>query len=124
MKIQVNTDSNIEGRLGLVAHVEATVTKSLSHISNHVTRVEVHLSDQNGDKIGPKDKRCVMEARLQGQQPTAVTCDAATLDEAISGAAEKLKNSLKSKLDRRQDLRQRPGKELPVPLDLSEPEDD
>lgn len=124
MKIQVNTDSNIEGRLGLVAHVEATVTKSLSHVSTHVTRVEVHLSDQNGDKIGPKDKRCVMEARLQGQQPTAVTCDAATLDEAISGAAEKLKNSLKSKLDRRQDLRQRPGRELPAPLDLSEPEDD
>ncbi len=105
MKILVNTDSHIEGRLGLVAHVEDTVAKSLSHFSSHVTRVEVHLNDENGSKGGPKDKRCMMEARIEKQQPTAVTCEAATLDEAISGAAEKLRSAVKSKLDRIQDHR-------------------
>jgi len=100
MQIQVNTDRNIEGHEKLVAHVEATVTKSLSHFSQHITRVEVHLSDENGDKTGQNDKRCMMEARLEGRQPTAVTCDAASLHQAVAGAADKMKSSLESTLGR------------------------
>lgn len=100
MKIQVNTDKNIEGHEKLVAQVEATVAKSLSHVSAHVTRVEVHLSDENGDKNGQHDKRCMMEARLEGRQPTAVTCEAATVAQAVAGAADKLKSSLESTLGR------------------------
>jgi len=100
MQIQVNTDKNIEGREALVAEVEKTVTRSLSHCSAHVTRVEVHLSDENGDKSGQLDKRCMMEARLEGRQPTAVTCEAATLAQAVAGAADKLKSSLESTLER------------------------
>jgi len=100
MQIQVNTDRNIEGQEELAAQVEATVANSLSHFSAHITRVEVHLSDENGDKSGQNDKRCVMEARLEGRQPTAVTCEAATLAEAVAGAADKLESSLESTLGR------------------------
>jgi hypothetical protein len=99
MQIQVNTDKNIEGNEELVAHVEATITKSLSHFSAHITRVEVHLSDENADKNGQKDKRCMIEARLEGRQPTAVTCEAATLAQAVAGAADRLKSALQSTLD-------------------------
>ena len=99
MEIQVHTDKNIEGQEELVVQVEATVTKSLSHFSAHVTRVEVHLSDENADKNGQYDKRCMMEARLKGRQPTAVACEAATLAQAVAGAADKLKSSLQSTLD-------------------------
>jgi len=100
MQIQVNTDKNIEGNEALAAEVQATVTKALSHFSARVTRVEVHLSDENGTKHGQRDKRCMMEARVEGRQPTAVTCDAATLDQAVAGAADKLKSSLESTVDR------------------------
>jgi len=100
MQIQVNTDRNVEGREALAAQVEAMVTKSMSHFSGHVTRVEVHLSDENGDKHGQNDKRCMMEARVEGRQPTAVTCEAATLTQAVAGAADKLKSVLESTLDR------------------------
>lgn len=55
-----------------------------------VTRLEVHLSDQNGGKSGQRDKRCVMEARLEGRQPIAASDDATTLDQAVRGAADKL----------------------------------
>ena len=55
----------------------------MSRISDHITRVEVHLSDENGDKDGQNDMRCMMEARLEGRQPIAVTHQAATLDEAV-----------------------------------------
>lgn len=99
MQIQVNTDNHIEGHERLVAHVQATVTQSLSHFSAHITRVEVHLSDENGDKNGQKDKRCMMEARIEGRQPTAVTCEAVSMVQAVAGATNKLKSSLQSTLD-------------------------
>jgi len=100
MRIQVNTDGNIEGRQDLVAQVEATVSKSLSDMSAHITRVDVHLSDDNGGKHGQHDKRCLMEARVEGRHSSAVTCAGATVTQAVSGAADKLKHSLQSTMDR------------------------
>ena len=90
MQIQVNTDHNIEGREALSAHIREVVTRALGHESEHITRVEVHLADENGPKSGPRDMRCVMEARLERHQPLAVTFDAATVHQAVDGAADKL----------------------------------
>ncbi len=100
MQIQVNTDHNIEGRDALVARVRSIVESALSRWVDDITRVEVHLSDESGDKGGQNDKRCMMEARLEGRQPTAVTCEAATLAQAVAGAADKLKSAIESTLER------------------------
>lgn len=100
MQIQINTDHNIEGREALATHVQGVVENVLGSLAERVTRVEVHLSDQNGNKSGPNDKRCMMEARVEGRQPTAVTHTAETVDQAVDGAVEKLKRSLASTLDR------------------------
>jgi len=100
MQIQVNTDRNIEGREKLTAHVESVVESALNRFSDRITRVEVHLSRQNGDVSGHEDKRCMMEARLEGRQPIAVTHQAVTLDQAIHGAADKLQRSFNSTLER------------------------
>ncbi len=103
MQIQVNTDNNIEGREQLIVHVRGVVENALNRFSDRITRVEVHLSDQNGDKSGQDDKRCMIEARLKGRQPTAVTHDAATLDQAVDGAADKIQRSIESDLGRLHD---------------------
>jgi len=103
MQIHVNTDSNIEGREKLTTHVRRVVERALNRFSDRITRVEVHLSGQNGDKSGQDDKRCMMEARLKGRRPTAVTHDAASLDQAIDGAAERIQRSIESVLGRLQD---------------------
>lgn len=105
MKVQVNTDSTIEGRDELAARVTGVVEGALGQFSDQITRVEVHLSDQNSGKSGHDDKRCMMEARLEGRQPTAVTHLAATIDEAIDGAAGKLNRSIESTLGRLRDQR-------------------
>jgi hypothetical protein len=97
MQIQVNTDGNIEARDKLLHHVEAAIGTALSRFSDQITRVEVHLSDENADKSGGADKRCMLQARPAGQQPVAVTHHAATLDQACSGAAHKLQHLLESK---------------------------
>jgi len=103
MQVQVNTDDNVEGREELVRRVEAEVGHTLSHFGDQITRVEVHLSDEDSDKSGRNDKRCLMEARLAGRQPIAVSNHAGSLDEAFSGAAEKLKRALQSTLGRLKD---------------------
>jgi ribosome-associated translation inhibitor RaiA len=105
MDILVNTDSNIDGHEELTTHVESMVEGALSRISDQITRVEVHLSDQNGDKSGQHDKRCMMEAHPKGLRPTAVTHQAASLGEAVDGAAGKLQRSLETTLEKRDDVR-------------------
>ena len=100
MKIQVNTDAHIEGREALTTQVGVTVEHALQRFQGHVTRVEVHLSDQNGGKSGQQDKRCVMEARLEGPQPIAATDEALTMELAVRGAAEKLARLIDSQLGR------------------------
>jgi ribosome-associated translation inhibitor RaiA len=94
MQVQIHTDRNIEGDAALTGSVEAVVRDSLSRFGDQVTRVEVHLSDLNGQKAGPDDKRCLLEARVAGRQPVAVSHEAATLHQAVTGAARKLKNNL------------------------------
>ena len=100
MKVQVNTDSNIEGREEMTQQVEAALRAAVGRFTDQITRVEVHLSDLNSHKFGPADKRSLHEARLAGRQPTAVSHQAGTIQEAIEGAAEKLKSSLESTLGR------------------------
>lgn len=101
MQIQINTDKNIEGSKNFSDQVKTMVESILSRFSEHVTRIEVHISDENSSKSGMNDKRCVMEARLEGQQPIAVTHQAENLGSAVQGAAGKLKNMIESILGRR-----------------------
>ncbi len=107
MKIQLNTDANIDGNEAVAAQVAAAVDQALAHFSEHITRVEVHLSDENGDKSGQHDHRCMLEARLEGRQPLAVTDQAATLQQAVHGAAHKLAHRLDSTLRRLHDHREK-----------------
>ncbi len=100
MQIQGNTDHNSDGRQHVADYVRSVVEHAVSHFERQVTRVEVYLSDDNGLKSGPDDKRCVMEARVGSIDPVAVTRRGANIDEAIHGAATKLKRSLVNELAR------------------------
>ncbi|MBN1866209.1 ribosome-associated translation inhibitor RaiA [Candidatus Sumerlaeota bacterium] len=106
MQIQINSGHNIEVHEALVAEISGAVESALSRFCDHITQVEVHLSDENSDKKGGNDDmRCVMEARLEGRQPIAVTHHASTLDEAVDGAADKLTRLIEHTLGRARSLR-------------------
>jgi ribosome-associated translation inhibitor RaiA len=94
MQILVNSDHHIHGSESLTERVETIVRDSLDRFGERITRIEVHLNDVNGDKLGERDKRCMMEARLAGLKPIAVSDQAASLLEAIDGAAEKLERAI------------------------------
>lgn len=97
MQIQINTDDKVEGPDALSRRLEAEISSTLSRFSERLTRVEVHLSDESAGKSGSADKRCLIEARPTGQQPVSVTEQAATVDQAFTGAVGKLKSLLESK---------------------------
>ncbi len=96
MIIQLNTDNNIENSSALIAYFETLVAKDLERFSQHISRIEAHLSDEVGNKNGAKDIRCVLEARIEGRSPLAVTNIADTREKAIDGAINKIKSSLDS----------------------------
>lgn len=105
MQIQINTDSSVDAPASLADEVKQTVEATLERFRDRITRVEVHLSDVNSHKGGDDDKRCMMEARVEGRPPRAVTHQAATVGESVDGAAEKLERAIESDLGRLGDRR-------------------
>ena len=89
MQINVFSDKHINSDERTQNWVKATVEVTLERHLEDLTRVEVHLSDENGGKSGPKDKRCKMEARPKGHQPISVSHDADELTLAVEGFEEK-----------------------------------
>ena len=104
MQIQVHTDNHTSGSAGLIEKVEAVVEDALGRFGERITRVEVHLTDENGrQKSGDVDKRCVMEARLAGLQPITVSAEGSDLMQALNDAADKLEKTLQRTLGRLDD---------------------
>ncbi|WP_431080935.1 HPF/RaiA family ribosome-associated protein [Pseudomonas thivervalensis] len=94
MQIQVNSDNHIQSSIRLEEWVRTTIESTLERYEEDLTRVEVHLRDENGEKPGPHDLRCQLEARPKGHQPISVTHKADSLELAIEGAATKLESAL------------------------------
>jgi ribosome-associated translation inhibitor RaiA len=102
MKVQFNTDKTINGDERHEDFFTTQIAEELDRFQSHITRIEVHVSDENGKKEGLEDIRCLLEARLEGMQPIAASNQADTIELAISGALNKLKASLKTTLGRMQ----------------------
>ncbi|MFF7705843.1 HPF/RaiA family ribosome-associated protein [Pseudomonas sp. NPDC007930] len=98
MHIQVNSDNHIQGGTRLEQWVRATLEAALERFGDDLTRLEVHLRDENGDKAGPHDKRCQIEARLKGLGQVSVSHKSPSLETALEGAATKLEHALAHQL--------------------------
>jgi ribosome-associated translation inhibitor RaiA len=98
MQILVNSDNHIKGGESTVERVKAVVEGAVDRFQSRITRIEVHLSDNNGPKHGAK--RTVIEARVAGLRPIAVAHEAATMPEALDGATDKLTRALEHTLGR------------------------
>ena len=96
MIIQLNTDNNIQGTENLEQYVNEKLQDSLRYFADHITRIEVHLSDQNGEKTGPDDILCKMEARVEGKRPVLVEGRNSSKEKALDEASKKMKSALDS----------------------------
>ena len=101
MQVQVQTDNHIEGTVALGKWATDSVQSALARFKEHITRVVVHFSDENGGKKStPDDKQCTLEVRMEGRQDLAVKHHASNLNQALDGAAEKMVRLIDSTLGR------------------------
>lgn len=94
MIVQINTDNNVEGNARLKTYITEEIGTALARFEDKVTRLEVHLGDENSDKSGVNDKRCLIEARPINMQPIAVTNYSESSEKAFHGALDKIKKVL------------------------------
>ncbi len=100
MIIQINTDKTINGGINKQEYFTSQVEEELKRYQSHITRIEVHLKDENGNKDGLNDKLCTLEARIKGKQPIAVTSKSNTVEAALVGGIYKIKVALKTIIGR------------------------
>ena len=100
MQIQITSDHQINPSPELAKRIQTLIRSTLDRHSDRITRVEVHLNDQNSVKGGSNDKRCLMEARVAGIGPIDAQHEAESLQLAIDGAMEKLGRAIEHKLGR------------------------
>jgi hypothetical protein len=74
MRVQRKTDRSIAAHDALAHQVETMQVETMmegavGRFADQITRVEVHLSDENRHQGGGDDTRCMLEARLSRQAP-------------------------------------------------------
>lgn len=84
----------------LDAHIREAVTRENHRFADRLTRVEAHVSDDNGGKRGKQDKRCVLEARPRSMDPITVTEDGDDLYVVVREASRKLSRALARRFEK------------------------
>jgi len=100
MQIQLNTGPGIEGKATLEEWAGDHLRQQLHRFGDHVSRVDIHLSDENSGRTTADDKRCTLSANLVGAGALAVHENAANVDQALRGAVDKLVRAVSSHVDK------------------------
>ncbi|RYG17378.1 MAG: HPF/RaiA family ribosome-associated protein [Chitinophagaceae bacterium] len=90
----MNTDKNLTIHAEYQAQIEEQLTGTLARFEEHISSIQVHLSDENGSKEGQNDKKCVLEAHVNGRPAVVASTFGETYDLALTGAIAKLKSAL------------------------------
>ena len=98
MQIILHNDDTLHGFEAGRAFVEEVLGAALHGMGERLTRVDVWVSDENGPKGGPEDKKCSMEAHPRGRRPVGVSAHGADIPAAIRAAARKLARVLEKDL--------------------------
>ena len=100
MRVQINHDDHIRTPHERATQIEATIRAALGRYAAMITDLEVHLSDDNGLRFRPGDKRCLIEARIARRTAIAVSDNADSVERAVYGASGKLERSIAAIVDR------------------------
>ncbi len=87
MQFQFNSDHTVMGTENVAERIEAMMREKFARFEDRLTRLEVHVSDENGHKHGSDDKTCMIEARPRGGKPIGVTEHGSKVDAAARKAA-------------------------------------
>lgn len=102
MQIQVSTQHLSVNKEHTAKYVREVLLKALMPYRQHITNVEVHIQDTNGDKNTPMDKQCTIEVHVAKLAPCVVQAKATDLHHLIHSAANKIKTVVAKKTSKRQ----------------------
>ena len=88
MIFQFNSDNQTPADSGVADQMETLVRARLEHVSDRLSRVEVHVGDVNGPR-GGSDIRCAIELRPEGMQPISASDEAPNIEAAVASATDK-----------------------------------
>ena len=108
MQVQFNSDSSVMGTENVAERIEARLREKLGRFEDRLTRLEIHVRDENGAKGGGDDKACVLEARIRGGAPVTVVAKSGDVDAAAREAGTKLAKLLRRKFEK-------DGRHAPIP---------
>ncbi len=112
MQIQIHSDNHIENSDKMVEWAKQAISSKLQRFDENLTRITVHVNDENGVKAGAHDKRCQIEARPKGLAPISVTHKSESVRLAVDGALDKLHAALTTQLGKQRS--KRPAAAAPV----------
>lgn len=104
MHIEINY-RDIDKTDAIEEHIRSELGHALKHLSDRITRVEVHVGDERPSEDVPNDKRCMLEARPRGMDPIAVEVREDDLYSAVSEAAGKLQRALARRFEKSEEAR-------------------
>lgn len=103
MQVQINPGS-VTTTPAIEVHINERIDHALKTLKEEVTRVEVHLHDDDGrDRKGEMAKRVTMEARPRGADPLVVHASGRDLYEVVSEAAGKLERAVRRFTEKRRE---------------------
>ncbi|MCJ8191068.1 HPF/RaiA family ribosome-associated protein [Sphingomicrobium aestuariivivum] len=103
MQFMFNTDNNIDGTEAVAERIETGIRGTLSRFEDQLTRVVLHVNQETDEHYTAS-----LEARIEGQQPQAVTADGGSVDGVAMEAGEKMERLLTSHFGKLNDRRPEP----------------
>jgi putative sigma-54 modulation protein len=104
MTTDIHLSSGIDDTPELREHIERRLGFALGRFGDKVTRVSVHLVDQNGPK-GGVDIRCKIQVHLHPHGTLLIEQDEANPEHAVEVASIRLGQAIRRELDRQRSSR-------------------
>ncbi len=101
MQVIINSDNQVDLNSDSIQHWQGEITNSLHRYGDWITRVEVHLTDENSNsKGGVSDIRCLLEARPAEKQPVSVEVRGPSAEHALADGIQTLNRRLGAMIDK------------------------
>lgn len=100
MHVEVRASNGVESKKSLDRFVETHLAERLGRFQDEIVSVEAQFTDENHEKGGAGDKRCMLEARIPPRERLAVTHRGQSVDQAFRGACAKLARTVERELGR------------------------
>ena len=121
MQILLHADPHTDGSQRMSEHLNTVVQDTMARFTDHITRVEAHLSNVHSQaQHGSDNIHCTLEARLVGLDAIVVKDHASNTHQAIDGAVRKLQRAVGTELAKQETRNHRPRSEVPIDDDGAE----